>query len=166
MVKNFGDSSTLRRAARPRACVAFDGQLFRVDRFHVTLSTEERRMNANFKSSRRIASAVLLGVILADCASGPTAPPADLLQRIESASTKGDHEALAAYYEREASAARASAATHRKIATTYQGMIGSGRGSASMPAHCNAIVREQEAIATEFEGMAAAHRQMGLQAKP
>ena len=123
-------------------------------------------MNANFNFPRRIASAILLGVILTGCASGPTAPPVDLLQRIESASTKGDHEALAAYYDREASTARASAVTHRKMATTYQGMIGSGRGNASMPAHCNAIVREQEAIATEYEGMAAAHRQMEQQAKP
>ena len=124
-------------------------------------------MNANLTLSRRIASAVLLGVILAGCTSAPTAPPADLLQRIDSAKTKDDHEALAAYYDREASAARASAATHRKMATTYQGMIGGGRnGNSSMPAHCNAIVREQEAIATEYEGMAAAHRQMGQQAKP
>jgi hypothetical protein len=45
-------------------------------------------------------------------------------------------------------------------------MVAGGRGGASMPAHCNAIVRSQEAIATEYEGMAAAHRQMGQQAKP
>jgi hypothetical protein len=123
-------------------------------------------MKANYRFSRRIASAVLLGVILSGCASGPTPPPADLLQRIESARTKDDHEALAAYYDREASAARASAATHRKMATSYQGMIGGGRGNVSMPAHCNAIVQAQEAVATEYEAMAAAHRQMGQQAKP
>ena len=72
-------------------------------------------MNANFNFPRRIASAILLGVILTGCASGPTAPPVDLLQRIESASTKGDHEALAAYYDREASTARARASA---VATT------------------------------------------------
>ncbi len=123
-------------------------------------------MKAKLKLSRRIASAFLLSVIVAGCASGPPAPTADLLQRIESARTQADHEALAATYDREASAARASAASHRKMATSYQGMIGGGRGNASMPAHCNAIVRSQEAIATEYEGMAAAHRQMGQQAKP
>lgn len=122
-------------------------------------------MNANLKFPRRIATALLLSVILAGCASGPIAPPADLLQQIESARTQADHEALAAYYDRRASAARTSAATHRKMATSYQGMIGGGRGAASMPAHCNAIVRSQEAIATEYEGMAEAHRQMGQQAK-
>ena len=123
-------------------------------------------MNANPRLSRRMASALLLSVILAGCASGTISPPADLPQRIESARTQADHEALAAYYDREASAARASAASHRKMATSYQGMYAGGRGGASMSAHCNAIVRSQEAIATEYEGMAAAHRQMGQQAKP
>lgn len=123
-------------------------------------------MNATLEASRRIASAIFLSVIMAGCASGPTAPPADLVQRIETARTPADHEALASYYDREASAARASAAAHRKMAASYQGMIGGGRGAASMPAHCNAIVRSQETIATEYEGMAAAHRQMEQQAKP
>jgi len=123
-------------------------------------------MNANLKLSRRIASAFVLSVILAGCASEPTSPPADLVQRIETARTPADHEALASYYDREASAARASAAAHRKMAASYQGMVAGGRGGASMPAHCNAIVRSQEAIATEYEGMAVAHRQMGQQAKP
>jgi hypothetical protein len=128
--------------------------------------SKEHHMNVNLKSSRRIASALLLSVVLAGCTSAPTASPPDLVQRIESARTQADHEALAAYYDREASAARASASEHRKMAASYQGMIGGGRGSANMPAHCNAIVRSQEAIATEYEGMAAAHRQMGQQAKP
>jgi hypothetical protein len=128
--------------------------------------SKEHHMNANLKFSRRIAAGLLLSATLAGCASGPTAPPADLLQQIESARTQADHEALAAYYDRQASAARASAATHRKMATSYQGMFAGGRGAASMPAHCNAIVRGQEAIATEYEAMAATHRQMGQQAKP
>lgn len=123
-------------------------------------------MHANLQLFRRMASALLLSAILAGCASGPTAPPADLPQRIETARTPADHEALAAYYDREASAARASAAAHRKMATSYQGMVAGGRGGATMPAHCNAIVRSQEAIALEYEGMAASHRQMAQQAKP
>lgn len=123
-------------------------------------------MITNLNSSRRIASAFLLSVLVAGCASGPNAPPTDLLQRIESARSRDDHEALAAYYDREASAARASAIAHRKMATSYQGMVGGGRGNANMPAHCNAIVRSREGIAAEYEGMAAAHRQMGQQAKP
>ena len=123
-------------------------------------------MNINLKSSRRIASALLLSIVLAGCASGPNAPSPELLQRIEAARTRGDHEALATSYDREAVAARTIAAEHRKMARSYQGNLAGGRGGASMPAHCNAIVRNQEAIAAEYEGMAEGHRQMAKQAQP
>jgi hypothetical protein len=105
-------------------------------------------------------------MIVTGCASGPPLPSADLLQRIEFTRTQADHEALAAHYDREAQAALASAAMHRKMAAAYQGSISGRRANASMPAHCDAIVRSQEAIAAEHQGMGAAHRQMGQQAKP
>jgi hypothetical protein len=122
-------------------------------------------MNAH-SMTRSIVSAFVLSLALAGCASAPSAPPNDLLQRVESARTRADHEALAAYYDREAAAARAMASTHRKMAISYQGNLSGGRGGANMPAHCNAIVRNQEALAAEFDAMAAGHRQMGQHAKP
>ena len=123
-------------------------------------------MNINLKSSRRIASMLLLSLVLAGCASGPNAPSPELLQRIEAARTRGDHEALATHYNQEAAKARAIADNHRKMAKSYQGHLSGGRGGASMPAHCNAIVRSQEGIAAEYEGMAAAHQQLAKQAQP
>ncbi len=121
-------------------------------------------MNVQMKPSRRITSALLLSLALAGCASGPGAPSAELTQRIESARTRSDHQALASEYEREAAAARAMAEKHRKMAKSYQGMLAGGRGAGNMAAHCNVIVRSQEAIATEYEGMATAHRQLAAQA--
>ena len=123
-------------------------------------------MNTHLKSSRRIASVLLLCVVLAGCASGPQTPSPDLLQRMESARTRGDHEALAAYHDREASAARAVAEDHRKMAKSYQAMVVGGRGGASMIAHCNSIVRLYEGIAAEFEGMAEGHQYLAKQAPP
>ena len=123
-------------------------------------------MNVNFKSSRRIASLLLLSAALAGCASGPFAPAQDPVQRVEAARTASDHQALATYYDQQAAAARASAAEHRKMGSSYSGMYAGGRGGASMSAHCNAIVRDQESIAMEYEAMAAGHRQMAAQAKP
>jgi hypothetical protein len=123
-------------------------------------------MNTDLKSSRHIASVLLLSVVLAGCASGPAMTSTDLLQRIEAARTRSDHQALATHYDQQAAAARALAAEHRKMAASYQGMFAGGRGGASMPAHCNAIVRSQESIAAEYDGMAAGHRQMAEQAKP
>ena len=123
-------------------------------------------MNANLKSSRRFVSVLLLSVVLAGCASGPNVPPAELLQRVETARTRGDYEALATYYEREAGAARANAVRHRTMAKNYASMVAGGRGSASMPAHCNAIVKISESAAAEYEGMAEGYRQLAKQAQP
>lgn len=122
-------------------------------------------MNVNLQSSRRVASVLLLSLGLAACASSPMAPSADLAQRIESARTRGDHEALAAHYDRETAKARAMAADHRQMAKSYQGLVAAKRGEASMAAHCDAIVRGQEGMATAYEGMAEGHRQMAKQAQ-
>jgi hypothetical protein len=121
---------------------------------------------SSFTSLQRIVSLVLLGIALAGCAADPKAPSPELQQRIEAARTRGDHEALATHFEREAAAARALAANHRKMGTSYQGMIAGGRGAASMPVHCNAIVVKHEGIAADYDAMAAAHRQMAGQAPP
>ena len=123
-------------------------------------------MNVNLKSSRRIASLLLLSVILTGCASAPNVPPPDLQQRIEGARTRSDHQALASYYDQQAAAARTSAAEHRKMGSSYAGNYAGGRGGASMAAHCNNIVRSQESLAVQYEGMAAGHRQLAEQAKP
>lgn len=52
------------------------------------------------------------------------------------------------------------------MAKSFQGMIAGGRGGASMPAHCNAIVSKSESLAKEYDGMAAAYRQLAKQAQP
>lgn len=111
-------------------------------------------------------SALLVSIALAGCASGPTSTPAAATQeRIEAAQSRADHEALAAYYDREASAARATAAEHRKMAVSYQ-RYQPGRGGGNMSAHCNSLARNYEGVATEFDGMSAGHRQMAAQARP
>lgn len=123
-------------------------------------------MSMKMTVSRRIASALLLSVVLTGCASGPSAPSPELQQRIESARTRSDHEGLVTYYNQEAAAVRAKAAEHRKMAKSYQGMAVSGKGGGSMQSHCNAIVSSYEGMAVEYDGLAASHRQMAEQAKP
>ena len=118
------------------------------------------------RAAIRIASALALSVVLAGCASGPKPPSPELLQQIEAARTSTDHESLATHYLQQAAAARASAAVHRKMATTYARSPPGGRGGGSMPAHCNAIANAQDGIAAAYDGMAADHRQLAGQAKP
>ena len=123
-------------------------------------------MNTIWKSPHRIASAFALSVVLAGCASGPKLHSPELQQQIEAARTPTDHEALATHYLQQAAGARAIAAEHRKMAISYARMPPGGRGSGSMPAHCNAIANAQDGVAAEYAGMAAVHRQLAGQAKP
>lgn len=124
-------------------------------------------MRTQLRFSRRFAAAVLLaGIALSGCTVATTAPTPAVQQQIEAARTRTDHEALVTYYNAEAATARAKAAEHRKMAKSYQGQIANGRGGANMPAHCNAIVNNYESMATEYDAMAASHRQMADQTKP
>lgn len=121
-------------------------------------------MNTNFKLLGRISLVFLLGVVMAGCASGPKDPSSELLQQIEAASTRSDHEALVSYYEREATGARTSAVGHRKMAQSYQVISSNNRGGASMQTHCNSLVSLYEGAATEYDGLAGMHRQMAASA--
>ncbi len=120
-------------------------------------------MSANRLTTRRVASVVMIGLVLAGCAAVSPGPSADLLQRIELARTRADHESLAAHFAKGAGDARASAEVHRRMARSYQGA--GGRMANSMPGHCNANVRSQEALAADYEAMAAAHREFARQAQ-
>lgn len=117
-------------------------------------------MRTRLVGPRGAALVLLVGVALAGCASGPAAPSPELLQKIATARTPTDHEALVAYYLNEAASARAIAERHRKMANSYQGNLAGGRGLADMPRHCNRLVESYEGIAAEYDGMAATHRQM------
>ena len=125
-------------------------------------------MITNWKLPIRGASALLLSLVLAGCASGPPAHTAELHQQIESASSASEHAALATYYDREAATARASATEHRSRALRYPSTAPprGGRGGGSMWNHCNVIAQNFDAIAAEYVGLAADHRAMASQSKP
>ena len=73
-------------------------------------------MKASFSPSLRAAGALLvLGIALSGCAELITSPSPAMQQQIEAARTPADHEALAAYYVKEATAARNKAEDHRKM---------------------------------------------------
>ena len=122
-------------------------------------------MITNWKLPLPGASALLLSLVLAGCASGPPAHSPALHQQIESASTASEHAALATYYDREAATARASAAEHRSMALRYPSTA-PPRGGTSMRNHCNVIAQSFDGIAAEYVGLAADHRAMAGQGKP
>jgi outer membrane murein-binding lipoprotein Lpp len=124
-------------------------------------------MRLNFNATKAVAASLLLGVVLAGCSSGPPTPSPQLLQRIVSAHTPGDHESLAKYYEGEATSARTRAVEHRKMAKAYQGVATGGKGgSYNMPRYHDSLATQADNSATDFDKLAADHRQMAATAKP
>ena len=120
-------------------------------------------MKANLMSLMWAALALTTSLMLVGCASGPSASTPDFLQKVESARTRPDHEALVAYYVKEAESARANADLHRKMARSYQARSDS-RIVQSMSSHCNRLVESFTGVAAEYDAMAAGHRQMAQQA--
>lgn len=123
-------------------------------------------MQINGKWFRSTLLAVGIGLTLAGCATSPQAPSSELLQKIESARTRADHENLAAYYNKAAQDARSTAEGHRKMAKSYQSWQTAGRGGSGIYSHCNALAAQYDKAAEEYAAMAATHRQMGQQATP
>ena len=122
------------------------------------------------KDRRKGAAVCTLGLALLLAIACPgtarAIDPADLPNAIESAETAADHEALAAYFEGEAKAAREMAERHRRMGERYRnlrkpaGLKGvRARIDQSMPRHCDKLVASYEAAASEYEAMAAEHRE-------
>ena len=109
-----------------------------------------------------------MGIALGGCAgampSEQLAATPSLQQRIEAAHTRGDHEKLEAYYRGEAAAARAKVEEHRDMIKAYERQVAGGRSNHNMATHCLSLIQSYESIATDYERLAANHRQMADQA--
>jgi hypothetical protein len=116
---------------------------------------------ARCHSAMRIAfAAVVVAWAVAGCAAPAIDAAPELSARIESAQTQDDHLAITAHFAKEAARARAGAASHRKAARAYSAMRPSERGNADMAAHCNSLADMYEAIANDFDALAAGHHGM------
>ena len=86
----------------------------------------------------------------------------NLDQMITSAKTPAEHEAIAAFYEQEATDAKKKAALHRNTADTYRKLkISKPVGMAEM---CDGIAAMWDKIAADNSRLAKAHREMATQA--
>jgi hypothetical protein len=127
-----------------------------------------RRLSVSFLSFFLVVSSLTLGMPTAALALDA----ADLPSAIENAKTAADHEAIAAYYDAEAKAARATVERHRAMAAAYarppKAPAGKGERSSlyrMMPRHCDDLIKDYEAAAHEYEAMAAAHRKAANEIK-
>jgi type IV pilus biogenesis protein CpaD/CtpE len=116
-----------------------------------------------------LAAAVVL--TLGGCATqtpvSPTMGKGDgLEQRIESARTRADHEAIASVYEQQAGADKASSERHRGLARAYA-RAGNPRvpTNPALISHCETLARTYEQAADENLALAKMHRQLAAEVK-
>jgi hypothetical protein len=81
-------------------------------------------------------------------------------QRIAEAKTPADHEAIAAYYEKQAQEAHQQHALHQQFSKSYSA-VPVLKTKTGAVAHCNTIAKKYEDIAKEYEALAKMHREMG-----
>jgi hypothetical protein len=80
-------------------------------------------------------------------------------QMITEAKTPEDHEAIAAFYEKEAQAAHQQHAEHQKMKDAYARVSGV-KMPTGMVAHCDTVAKKYEEIAKEYEALAKSHKEM------
>lgn len=122
------------------------------------------------KKSSWIAGAICGAVIAFGISLGGVAVGADqgqadsMVQKIESAKSKADQEALAAQYEQEAKELQAKAEEHKEMAKAYS------RNPAmevkhGLVTHCEKLAREYAEAAKEDLALAKLHHQLAEKAK-
>ena len=84
-------------------------------------------------------------------------------QMISEAKTPADHEAIAAYYEKEAREAQQKYEEHLKLKAAYA-KIPHLASKTGLPAHCDSIAKKYENIAKDYEALAKLHKGMAKSA--
>jgi hypothetical protein len=84
-------------------------------------------------------------------------------QMIAEAKTPADHEAIAAYYDKEAQEAHKKHAEHQKMKEWYKNTPVMSKGGFST--HCDSLISYDDKTAKEYEALAKLHREMAKSAK-
>jgi hypothetical protein len=84
----------------------------------------------------------------------------DIDKRIATAKTAADHEAIAAYFDTQAAAAKAEAEAHAAMRAAYEKAGGALIGKLHLDQHCDKIEASYEDVAKENAALAEAHRAM------
>src|SRR5712692_9878147 len=86
-------------------------------------------------------------------------------QMISEAKTPADHEAIAAYYEKEAQDAQQKYEEHLKLKAAYAKIPHLASKGFGLPYHCDSIAKKYEGIAKDYEALAKLHKSMAGSAK-
>jgi len=102
-------------------------------------------------------AALAAALTWAGYAFGADQAPTALEQKIAGATTRTDHESIAASYEEEAKVLQAKADEHRQMGKAY-GKIGFLKEKHNLVQHCDSLVKKYQEAAKESLALAKAHR--------
>ena len=128
----------------------------------------------NHKKGRNIAMKAwkIIGVMMMVLAVGAlgfmpagSAEDKNIEQMISEAKTPADHEAIAAYYEKEAQDAQQKYEEHLKLKAAYAKIPHLASKGFGLPYHCDSIAKKYEGIAKDYEALAKLHKSMAESAK-
>ena len=131
---------------------------------------KEVKVTTHFNWSRAAARVTFAGAFasLAACATqGPT-PPIRVEQKIENASSRLDHEEIAAQYDRQALVDAAAAKRHHGYAETYRKNVSPRSGvqaHLALATHCENLARTYQQASDENTAVAQLHRQLAAEPK-
>jgi hypothetical protein len=110
-----------------------------------------------------IAVVLLAGGVLGYLSVSSAEQGKNIEQMIAEAKTPADHEAIAAYYEKEAQEAHTKHAEHQKMEELYQKNPALNKSGFSF--HCKQIALNYEKTAKDYEDLAKLHKEMAKTAK-
>jgi hypothetical protein len=140
-----------------------------LDKAADSATTKIQLMNIGLASKLRVATAfgaLLLGA--AACTSQGPVQPSGFEQKIESATTRVDHEEIAQRYERQAGLDRAAAKRHQGYSAIYRKNVSPRAGAEehlAMARHCDKLAQTYLQAAEENLSMAKLHREMAASMK-
>lgn len=105
-----------------------------------------------------LAATMLAGAVATAPSPGIAGDLADVVEMVESAQTRADHEALAMHFEQEAAAARAKAEQHARMAAGYKKLGGAQVEKLHLDRHCRSLAKAALRAAEENDALAKAHR--------
>ena len=114
---------------------------------------------------------LLLGILLCAASTFVPARPVgaadaitddNVAERVASAQTAADHEALAAYFDAQSAAAATKVKMHEKMMT---GSAMVGKGAATWDMHCKSLLRSYKQAQADAKALADVQRSLAAQAK-
>jgi hypothetical protein len=104
-----------------------------------------------------------LGTISATVARADDVTDANVADRIAAAKTAQDHDAIAAFFRKEAAATGEKIKTHEAMIASWSKSIG-GKSLEYMRRHCQDIITSLKKEQKDYEGLAAEHEKLAKEA--